>query len=227
MSSIYAVVEFVGEQSVALAAESWLVDNETSVMWPPYKSQTRVDKAVKKREPPTDGYQKFPCRVLYKTSSYEKGLAKVRKAEDISDLATDAECAGIPVKRKSRPNPRYQDSDSSSDEDRPGPSHTIQRGNQQKHHPAATSAPKTPPRALPSPPSSLISQWPAPVCTATEKKILTMLEEVKIFQAENRAMLISICRKLDNYVQGEYSFNQWSSRGGGSSFKVGEGHATP
>ena len=69
--SIYAVVEFVEEQSVALAAESWLVDNETSVMWPPYKSQTRVDKAVQKREPPMDGYQKFPCRVLYKTSKFK------------------------------------------------------------------------------------------------------------------------------------------------------------
>ena len=69
--SIYAVVEFVEEQLVALAAESWLVDNETSVMWPPYKSQTRVDKAVQKREPPMDGYQKFPCRVLYKTSKFK------------------------------------------------------------------------------------------------------------------------------------------------------------
>ena len=76
-NSIYAVVEFVEEQSVALAAESWLVYSETFVMWPPYKSQTRVDRTVQKREAPSNGYQKFPCRVLYKTSKFWTGPVQV------------------------------------------------------------------------------------------------------------------------------------------------------
>lgn len=67
--STYAVVEFVGEQSVALAAGSWLVDKETSVMWPPI-NHSRVDKAVQKCEQPTGRYEKFQCCVLYKTSKF-------------------------------------------------------------------------------------------------------------------------------------------------------------
>ncbi|XP_038063048.1 uncharacterized protein LOC119733746 [Patiria miniata] len=207
---MYAVVEFVDVGTVSLVAENWLAEQDKMVKWPTkYKSQSRIDKAVQKCEAPTnDEYEQFPCRVLLKTAAFEKGRAKVRQAQDTSDLATEAETE-VPPKRRKRPNPRYQ-MDSSSDEEMT----PRQAANSQK---TMFNIPATSTSFVPSPPASLIQsgspsgsliQPTSPSgslnlprsfspCTATEKKILTMIERSNMIAAENRAILIQILRKVN------------------------------
>ncbi|XP_033646904.1 uncharacterized protein LOC117306436 [Asterias rubens] len=202
---MYAVVEFKIEGTVALVAESWLTDEDNIVKWPAkFKTQGRIDRAVQRCEPPSNDYERFPCRVLYKTASYEKGMAKVRQAQDTSDIGTDMETE-VPPKRIMRPNPRYQQ-DASSDEE-------IVTAIQPRRSVNSTS--NNSPSELPCPPPSLIlSGSPSgssgssgglsrssSACTATEKKLLTLIEKATMITTENRTLLKKILRKLNTSQQ--------------------------
>ena len=66
---VYHIVEFPndnGDDDVAIVPHTWFKDKKT-VFWPPYKSSTRLNNAVKKNEPPSpDTWGVFTVtRVLY------------------------------------------------------------------------------------------------------------------------------------------------------------------
>ncbi|XP_071795887.1 uncharacterized protein [Asterias amurensis] len=138
-------------------------------------------------------------------------MAKVRRAQETSDLATDAETE-MPPKRKARPNPRYQQ-DSSSDEDVTERVFNSTPSQSSSHQSVSTKTPVTSssPIRLPSPPTTLLRSGTPPVksvirpigCTATEKKIMTLIEEQKMIAAENRAILVQILRRLESNTQQE------------------------
>ena len=63
---VYVIVEFKNSAEIALVPINWLCD-ENSVKWPPYKTSTRVNNAVIKKEPPSDTWSNQEIeRVLYR-----------------------------------------------------------------------------------------------------------------------------------------------------------------
>ena len=62
---MYLLVEFTDNSELAVVPDSWLEGSHCAV-WPPYKSSTRLIKAVIHKEPPTESWKAYPIRVLYK-----------------------------------------------------------------------------------------------------------------------------------------------------------------
>ncbi|XP_059420329.1 uncharacterized protein C2orf16-like [Carassius carassius] len=73
-------------------------------------------KAIKNCEMPKETWTSYDIRVLYKANSFSEARLKLRRAEDDTDLQSEAE-EGRPVKRKTRPNQRFLSSQEESDEE--------------------------------------------------------------------------------------------------------------
>ncbi|XP_051947154.1 uncharacterized protein LOC127618623 [Xyrauchen texanus] len=73
-------------------------------------------KAIKNCEMPKETWTSFDIRVLYKANSFSEARLKLRRAEDDTDLQSEAE-EGRPEKRKTRPNKRFLSSQEESDEE--------------------------------------------------------------------------------------------------------------
>jgi len=62
---LYAVVHFLNENAVEPVPSSWMVDNETAVLWPLRYSDAAIYKARLNRESPNPvTWQKVPARKL-------------------------------------------------------------------------------------------------------------------------------------------------------------------
>jgi len=61
--SQYHVVSFDDEDSVSVTPCHWV--NNGKCFWPPYKSLSRIHKAVQQREVPAAEWTTFSCRILY------------------------------------------------------------------------------------------------------------------------------------------------------------------
>ncbi|XP_076126637.1 uncharacterized protein LOC143106280 [Alosa pseudoharengus] len=73
-------------------------------------------KAIKNCEMPKETWTSYDIRVLYKANSFSEARLKLRRAEDDTDLQSEAE-EGRPEKRKTRPNQRFLSSQEESDEE--------------------------------------------------------------------------------------------------------------
>ncbi|XP_051971287.1 uncharacterized protein LOC127635356 isoform X2 [Xyrauchen texanus] len=72
-------------------------------------------KAIKNCEMPKETWTSFDIRVLYKANSFSEARLKLRRAEDDTDLQSEAE-EGRPEKRKTRPNKCFLSSQESDEE---------------------------------------------------------------------------------------------------------------
>ncbi|XDV21739.1 hypothetical protein PO909_026763 [Leuciscus waleckii] len=73
-------------------------------------------KAIKNCEMPKETWTSYDIRVLYKANSFSESRLKLRRAEDDTDLQSEAE-EGRPEKRKTRPNQHFLSSQEESDEE--------------------------------------------------------------------------------------------------------------
>ncbi|XP_076118605.1 uncharacterized protein LOC143099533 [Alosa pseudoharengus] len=73
-------------------------------------------KAIKNCEMPKETWTSYDIRVLYKANSFSEARLKLRRAEDDTDLQSEAE-EGRPEKRKTRPNQRFLSSQEESNEE--------------------------------------------------------------------------------------------------------------
>ncbi|XP_071810762.1 uncharacterized protein [Apostichopus japonicus] len=112
----YAIVIFTGQGEVALVPEVWCIGTDLCY-WPPYKTMLRFEKAVHSCQPPSEQWSKHKIRILSTTDSYEKACRLVRKAEDTSDIQTDANDnpANPPCRKRKRRSRYISDSDESDD----------------------------------------------------------------------------------------------------------------
>lgn len=102
------MVEFLEENEVAIVLCSWLL-GRNKCLWPRWRSTERVNKAIRDRVKPDEDFSEFDVHILFETDNYDKAREKLRKAENNTDLdTTDVD----EDKRKRRPNTRYEDSDS-------------------------------------------------------------------------------------------------------------------
>lgn len=111
----YAVVVFTGEEGIAMIPEVWCV-GDNRCYWPPFKTVQRFERALLSCEPPKENWALYDMRILRKTDSYDKARQLVTKAQDTSDLQTDAEEDQPNRKRQKKANPRYFPEESSESE---------------------------------------------------------------------------------------------------------------
>ncbi|XP_071835294.1 uncharacterized protein [Apostichopus japonicus] len=109
----YAVVVFTEEDGVSMVPISWCID-DSNCYWPPYKSTLRFQKSVRMEETPGANWTTHAIRILSRTDSYDKARMQMIRAEDTSDLQSDAETTN---KRRKRVNRKYLSSDEDADED--------------------------------------------------------------------------------------------------------------
>ena len=65
----FAVVEFTEEDGLAVVPGKWISKDEKKCYWPPYKSATKIQLAVKGCVTPTEDYTPHDVRVLYDTGN--------------------------------------------------------------------------------------------------------------------------------------------------------------
>ena len=63
--AMFLLVEFTDNAELAVIPDNWL-DGTRCAVWPPFKSPSRLIKAVYSREPPLASWKSYPIRVLYK-----------------------------------------------------------------------------------------------------------------------------------------------------------------
>ena len=66
---MFLLVEFTDNAELAVIPDNWL-DGTSCAVWPPFKSPSRIIKAVINREPSLDSWKAYPIRVLYKHGKY-------------------------------------------------------------------------------------------------------------------------------------------------------------
>jgi len=67
--SQYAIVEFVGDESIEIIPTNWLVVGEKECCWPPYRV-SQVGKEVQLRTAPDPSWKLEKIRVLGKAGMY-------------------------------------------------------------------------------------------------------------------------------------------------------------
>ncbi|XP_073730188.1 uncharacterized protein [Misgurnus anguillicaudatus] len=110
---MYFIVSFIKTNEVEVVPGVW-VEGEVC-KWPNYKLDA-MQKAIKNCEMPKETWTSYDIRVLYKANSFSEARLKLRRAEDDTDLQSEAE-EGRPEKRKTRPNQRFLSSQEESDEE--------------------------------------------------------------------------------------------------------------
>ncbi|XP_071854684.1 uncharacterized protein [Apostichopus japonicus] len=111
----FLVVAFAGEDGVGVIPSQWRT-GERECFWPPYKSSTRFEKAVKSVEAPQASWTRHTIRVLSTTGSYARAMILLTRAEETSDLATENEDER-PSKRRKLQNRRYVSSSDDTEEE--------------------------------------------------------------------------------------------------------------
>nr|CAI5841123.1 unnamed protein product [Callosobruchus analis] len=86
----FSVVEF--EDGVCLVPSKWLFRNSTMCFYPPYVNQLKVNKAISTKQSPDEKWQEYKVvRSFCSTDNYERGVAKLKLAQEMSDVETDVD----------------------------------------------------------------------------------------------------------------------------------------
>ena len=62
----YLVVEYTDNHEIAVIPSGWL-DGSNCALWPPYKTSTRINQAVKQNEVAGSSWTAYPIKVMYKS----------------------------------------------------------------------------------------------------------------------------------------------------------------
>ncbi|XP_029832588.1 uncharacterized protein LOC120837814 isoform X2 [Ixodes scapularis] len=110
---MFSVAHFMKTDDVAVVPTRWIKNG--TAPWPPFKNTAKVNSAVRDRTEPGKDWPKFACRVMSYTDSYEVARKRSIKAEEESDLTSEAETS---QKRIRRPPTFFDDylTDSSDEE---------------------------------------------------------------------------------------------------------------
>ena len=65
----YYIVEFTDTKEIAVIPSIWLTETGAA-RWPPYRSSTRLNNAVKTKEVACDGWATYRVRVMYKSGKF-------------------------------------------------------------------------------------------------------------------------------------------------------------
>ncbi|XP_046544153.1 uncharacterized protein LOC124254284 [Haliotis rubra] len=97
---MYKLVIFTDDNELAVVPSNWL-DGTGFCLWPPFKSTTKLSKAVQIQQCACDSWKAYPICLLpggesgklhlsYNNNidNYERAREKLRLAEDTSDLQT-------------------------------------------------------------------------------------------------------------------------------------------
>ncbi|XP_040078388.2 uncharacterized protein LOC120850090 [Ixodes scapularis] len=95
---MYYVVNFLGKNDISAVPACWVRNDRCA--WPPYRGK-QMTKAIKDCEQPCPDWATFPCRIMGSSSTYEDAKRKEKKAEEMSDLATEDE--SLAKRRRKRP----------------------------------------------------------------------------------------------------------------------------
>lgn len=222
-STDFSVVEFTETYEVAIVPSKWLVGKEYS-MWPTWKSINRTEKAVRQLEHPDETFATHPIRIMYQTDSYQKARDKLKKAEMTSDLQTEDEPDYQPEdKRKRRPTSRYQSiSDSSETDTSPVKGkdgdllENLPKASKKSYPPLPClppfpqSSPRPSPQVSPKPTLNLkkpclqeqpVASPSSKTVSAVEKKILTVLEDLKAAVNHNTKLLNILIKKTETTTE--------------------------
>ncbi|XP_078327712.1 uncharacterized protein LOC111116973 isoform X2 [Crassostrea virginica] len=219
---MYAVVEFTDEGSVAVVPRNWLAKDKKKCSWPMWTNQEKIQHAVKQCSEPTTSFMCLSVRVLYESDDYEKARKKLSRAEETSNLESDQadEVTETVSKRKKRPNPRYEDLSSESEDeiectgkkDKTVGSTSLRRSPRkpQRQFPDPPPLPALPPLSSPAQPSiqpaKLTSRTiSSPTLDATSSqqilatniKLMTILEDVKGQVRFNTKLLQNVLEKIE------------------------------
>lgn len=86
----YSIVHVPKRHEVSAVPSAWVVGDR--VLWPPYRSTTRIKTAVEDQEEPSEGWTSYDCRMLFTCASYDIARQKEQQAALTSDLASDNGC---------------------------------------------------------------------------------------------------------------------------------------
>ncbi|XP_072564905.1 uncharacterized protein [Paramormyrops kingsleyae] len=114
---MFHVVKFLATQSVAVVPSEWYSAGET--MWPNYKSDKRIDKAIQQRERPGEDWDQHDCTVLKSCDNYLQARQAMKKSltcstSDMQSEQDDEEDSR--PRRKPKPVHYLGDSDFDSDD---------------------------------------------------------------------------------------------------------------
>jgi len=65
----YSTAELTDTKEIAVIPSAWLTD-DGAARWPPYRSSTRLNNAVKMKEVACDGWETYTVRVMYKSGKF-------------------------------------------------------------------------------------------------------------------------------------------------------------
>ncbi|XP_038553569.1 uncharacterized protein LOC119886723 [Micropterus salmoides] len=118
----WCVVRF-SSGGTEIVPHTW-IKGET-VLWPPYppKESAKVRAAVKRRDEPTEGWHTYePVRLLISRDTFKEAQRSMHRYLqelcDTTDIQSEEE-AQCNLKRKTRPNPIYNNSDSEDNIEQP------------------------------------------------------------------------------------------------------------
>ncbi|XP_060565983.1 uncharacterized protein LOC132725006 [Ruditapes philippinarum] len=150
---MYILVEFTEQKEISVVSSNWVSDNNS--VWPPFKSSSRMRKAIEAKMIPGDDWEAYPVRELYRNESYQKVRSKLREAELRSDLETpcDSESEEESFRTSKRRKTKSSRLMSSSDEDSASEK-TVKEVVFGRNPPKPTGPPKALDITLPVPPSS-------------------------------------------------------------------------
>lgn len=102
----YAVVAFLGENSVSAVPCSWVLPGNTLCLWPGDTAQAEVSNLIRKAVPPGKGFGAHPIRLLKWCSTFQKAKKKARIAEDTSCLSSSEDTpSDAPIEEENVPEP--------------------------------------------------------------------------------------------------------------------------
>jgi hypothetical protein len=61
---MYILVEFTEQKEISVVPSNWVSDN--NAVWPPFKSSSRMRKAIEAKMVPGDDWEAYPVRELYR-----------------------------------------------------------------------------------------------------------------------------------------------------------------
>ncbi|CAG7821456.1 unnamed protein product, partial [Allacma fusca] len=69
---MYSVIAFTEENdATAIVSSNWLLNDNTSTRWPPFKTAQKLQACVKSRQIPGNNWEESPCRVLNSYDNYD------------------------------------------------------------------------------------------------------------------------------------------------------------
>lgn len=202
----YAVVEFTDTNEVELVPVSWITSDKKECFWPNFRSTSKQKMAVRQGMlPNSTEFKKFVVKIMYQTKDYEKARKKLKEAECKSDLQTEAEEEEVTKKRTKRPNPKYDDSESSDSDSEIRPQSPKKK---KKTLPTLPTLPALPPLPIPPSPAKangqnsnsqdLISSGNFKARTSEfELKVLKGIEQMRLQMQHNTTMLQLLLKKVD------------------------------